>query len=149
MLYLLVTFLLTSILTYSHSNYLVLFSCLVERRLEHYAVVVSLINLVIAATRFNERLTGAPVKFLVGIPFLLSNILFRIVGFGLLFSLFDVTWKLMCVSILVCISVLSVLLATPCTRCSMKSRLTGFLLSVPGVLMPLGYTGDKTLGHSS
>jgi len=123
-------------------------SCLVERRLELYAVVVSLINLIIAATRFNERLTGAPVKYLVGIPFLISNILFRIVGFGLLFSLFDVEWKLMCVGILVCIGVLSVLLATPCTRCSMRS-MRAASLSLPGVLMPLGYTGDKTLGHSS
>jgi len=130
---------------------------------------LSLVNILVAAYRYNERLTGRPVALLVGVPFLLATILFRIIGFGLLLSFFDEAWIFLCLGIMFAMSAISVQLASNLTICGRifrgvfgdfdesgsgsperkSSIFSSFLLTLGGVFLPVGYTRDQRLGHVS
>jgi len=136
-----------------------------ENKMQFAATTISFLNLVISAFRYNERLTGRPVSVLVGFPFLFSNILFRMIGFSLLFSLFESMWIVLCLGIMFGMSAISVQLSSNYTVCGRIFRLifgdtngseekkcsifSSLLLSIGGVILPLGYSRDLKLGHVS
>ena len=90
---------------------------LFSHSLQGLAATVSFINLVISALRFNERDTGRAVSLLVGFPFLLTNIGFRLIGFSLLFCYFETVWIFLCLGLLFCISAFSVQLTARESLC--------------------------------
>ena len=90
---------------------------LFSHSLQGLAATVSFINLIISSMRFNERDTGRAVSLLVGFPFLLTNIGFRLIGFSLLFCYFDIVWIFLCLGLLFCFSALSVQLAARESLC--------------------------------
>lgn len=138
-----------------------------ENKFMFVAASVSLLNMLVAAYQYNERLTGRPVAVLVGIPFLFSTILFRIIGLGLLFSLFEEAWIFLCLGIMFAMSAISVQLASNFTICGRifrsvfgdhgsssspekkSSIFSSLLLSLAGVILPVGYCRDARLGHVS
>jgi len=137
---------------------------LFSHSLQGLAATVSFLNLVISSLRFNERDTGRAVSLLVGFPFLLTNIGFRLLGFSLLFCYFDTVWIFLCLGLLFCISALSVQLAARESLCVRLCRsmvgdqpsnntpgkdtvmdgVAGMvLISVANVLVPCGYSVTK------
>lgn len=133
---------------------------LFSHSLQGLAATVSFINLVISSLRFNERDTGRAVSLLLGFPFLLTNIGFRLIGLSLLFSYFDIVWILLCLGLLFCISALSVQLAARESLCvrlcrsmvgdqatapragkdTMMDGVAGMaLISLANVFVPCGY----------
>jgi len=137
-----------------------------EQKFQFIATIISLCNLIVAAYRYNERSTGRAVAVLVGIPFLVSNIIFRLIGFTFLVSFFEAVWILLCLCIMLAMSALSVQVSSKYTICGRVARAvcvfgdddprsdekkpsmgSSLLLSIGGVLLPLGYTRDCNLGH--
>jgi len=134
-----------------------------ENKLQFAASTISFLNLIITAYRYNERLTSRPVAILVGFPFIFSNILFRIICFSLLFSLFEPMWIVLCLGILFGMSAISVQLSSNYTICGRLFRavfgdnsvddekrcsiFNSLLLSIGGVILPVGYASDTKLGH--
>lgn len=134
-----------------------------ENKLQFAASTISFLNLLIAAYRYNERLTSRPVAILVGFPFIFSNLLFRVIAFSLLFSLFEPMWIVLCLGILFGMSAISVQLSSNYTICGRLFRavfgdktvedekeisiFNSLLLSIGGVVMPVGYAGDVKMGH--
>ena len=135
---------------------------LFSHSLQGLAATVSFINLIISAVRFNERDTGRAVSLLVGFPFLLTNIGFRLIGFSLLFCYFETVWIFLCLGLLFCISALSVQLTAKESLCvrlcksmvgdhsppsnnagkdTMMDGVAGMaLVSVANVFVPCGYS---------
>ena len=134
---------------------------LFDHSLQGLAATVSFINLVISALRFNERDTGRAVSLLVGFPFLLTNIGFRLIGFALLFSYFDIVWIFLCLGLLFCISALAVQMSARESLCvrmcrtmvddqpstprpgkdTMMDGVAGMaLISLANVFVPCGYS---------
>jgi len=130
------------------------------------ATTLSLVNILVSALRFSERETGGAVSLLVGLPFLATNIVFRLIGFTFLFAYFEPLWILLVLGMLFCISALSVqfgagqsLCTTVCRKMladvdqdpSSYSRGPGLLacllLSCANTLVPCGYSKDRRLGH--
>ena len=133
--------------------------------LQVMAATLSLTNLVCSTLRYNERETGRAVSLLVGIPFLFTNISFRLVGFALLFASFETAWILLCFGLLFCVSALGVQLGSGETVCGRLCRkllgaqvedrrvnsgpgaVGALLLSIANVFVPAGYNRDVSLGH--
>jgi len=133
--------------------------------LQGVAATLSLTNLVCSTLRYNERETGRAVSLLVGIPFLFTNISFRLVGFALLFAYFETAWILLCIGLLFCVSALGVQLGAGETVCGRLCRkvlgdqvedrrvnsgpgvVGALLLSIANVAVPAGYNRDVSLGH--
>ena len=134
---------------------------LFSHSLQGLAATVSFINLIISALRFNERDTGRAVSLLVGFPFLLTNIGFRLIGFSLLFCYFETVWIFLCLGLLFCISAISVQLTAKESLCvrlcksmvgdqspprnagkdTMMDGVAGMaLVSVANVFVPCGYS---------
>lgn len=137
-----------------------------ENNLQLAAATLSLVNLVMASYRYNERVSGNPVGLLVGLPFILTSLSFRLVGLAVLFSFYDTAWICLSLGLLLSISCLSVQLASNFTLCGQLCRKlfgdfggnrekpeshvsSSLLLSLGGVLLPCGYNRDRQLGHSS
>lgn len=134
-----------------------------DNKMQFAASTLSFLNLLITAYRYNERLTSRPVAILVGFPFIFSNILFRIIGFSLLFSLFEPMWIVLCLGIMFGMSAISVQLSSNYTICGRMFRaafgdssvedekkcsiFNSLLLSIGGVILPVGYASDTKLGH--
>ena len=128
---------------------------LFSHSLQGLTATVSFVNLVISAVRFNERDTGRAVSLLVGVPFLLTNIGFRLIGFSLLFCYFQTVWIFLCLCLLFCISAISVQLTARESLCvrlakssptnnagkdTMMDGVAGMtLMSVANVFVPCGY----------
>eukprot|EP00092_Neocalanus_flemingeri_P029745 GFUD01032293.1.p1 GENE.GFUD01032293.1~~GFUD01032293.1.p1 ORF type:complete len:528 (-),score=150.93 GFUD01032293.1:133-1716(-) len=133
--------------------------------LQGLAATLSLINLVVSTLRFNERETGRAVSILVGLPFLFTNIGFRLIGYAVLFAYFETAWILLCLGLLFCVSALGVQLGAGETVCGRLCRkvlgdqeeprrensgpgvVGALLLSVANVAVPAGYNRDVSLGH--
>lgn len=133
--------------------------------LQGLAATLSLINLVVSTLKYNERETGRAVSLLVGLPFLFTNISFRLIGFALLFAYFETAWILLCIGLLFCVSALGVQLGAGETVCGRLCRkvlgdqveerrvnsgpgvVGALLLSVANVVVPAGYNRDVSLGH--
>lgn len=126
--------------------------------LQAVAASVSLLNLVVTSLRFNERDSGRAVTLLVGLPFLFTNISFRLIGFSMLFCYFDYVWIFLSVGLMFCISALSVQLSARESLCVRLCRrmvgntdqdsrhvtvmdgLAGMLvMSLANVFLPCGY----------
>lgn len=137
-----------------------------ENNLQLAASTLSLFNLLMASYRYNERISGQPVGPLVGFPFLATSLSFRLVGLAVLLSFYEAAWISLCLGLLLCISCLSVQLASNFTVCGKmcrnlfgdfggerskpESRMSSsLLLSLGGILVPCGYNRDRELGHSS
>jgi len=133
--------------------------------LQGLAATLSLINLVVSTLRYNERETGRAVALLVGLPFLFTNICFRLIGFSVLFAYHETAWILLCVGLLFCVSALGVQLGAGETVCGRLCRkvlgdevepkrensgpgvVGALLLSTANVLVPAGYNRDVSQGH--
>ena len=138
---------------------------LFSHSLQGLAATVSFINLVISAVRFNERDTGRAVSLLVGFPFLLTNIGFRLIGFSLLFCYFHTVWIFLYLCLLFCISAISVQLTAKESLCvrlgksmvgdqspptnnagkdTMMDGVAGMaLMSLANVFVPCGYNINR------
>jgi len=106
-----------------------LHSHLYEHSLQGVAATISLVNLLIATLRYNERLTGRAVSLLVGIPFLFTNISVRLLGFSLLLAYFDTPWVLLFLGLHFCVAAFAVQLGSGQTVCGRVCRAA---LGVPG-----------------
>jgi len=133
--------------------------------LQGLAATLSLINLVVSTFRYNERESGRAVALLVGLPFLFTNICFRLIGFSLLMAYFETAWILLCLGLLFCVSAIGVQLGAGETVCGRVCRkmlgdeveprrrdagpgVTGsLLLSLANVAVPAGYNRDVSMGH--
>lgn len=138
-------------------------SHLFEHGLQTAAATVSLLNLLLAALRYNERQTGRAVSLLVGLPFLFTNLCLRLLGFALLFAYFDTLWILLFLGLHFCVSALAVQLGSGRTVCGRACRallgvpgvegereqgvLAALLLSLANTALPAGYNRDRRLGH--
>jgi len=130
------------------------------------ATTLSLINILVSSLRFSERETGRAVSLLVGLPFLATNIVFRLIGFTFLFAYFESLWILLVVGMLFCISALAVQFGAGQSLCSSVCRkmlselerepssysrgpglVCCLLLSLSNTLVPSGYSKDRSLGH--
>ena len=107
------------------------------------ATTLSIINLLFATIRYGERLTGGAVTLLVGMPFLLSNIGLRLLGFSLLltFASWWVFGIIMALHFVIC--GVAVMMA----RGEGDVLLPGLLLVLVNMVVPSGYTRDYKLGH--
>jgi len=145
--------------------------------LQSLAASLSFLNLLLSSQRYNERQVGRAVGLLVGLPFLFTNLSFRVVGFTLLFAYFDTPWILLFLGLHFCVSALGVQLgagasltgrgcsnllalgAQGSTNGTGGPRRSGgsvgegpgvagsFVLSLANCVLPAGYNRDRQLGH--